>query len=75
MTDTYARLRDFIAKEMRMSQVYQPVMLMELLKRDGAASVEQIARVILERDPTQLEYFSQVVKNMVGRVLTKNRGC
>lgn len=57
-----------------MSQVYQPVMLMELLKHNGEASVTQIAQAILHKDPTQIEYFSEIVKNMVGRVLTKNRG-
>ena len=59
---------------MRMSQVYQPVMLIELLKNSGQASIEQIAQAILNKDPTQLEYFAEVVKNMVGKVLTRNRG-
>ncbi len=59
---------------MRMSQVYQPVMLMQLLKNNGKATVQQIAQAILDKDPTQIEYFSEIVKNMVGRVLTKNRG-
>ena len=57
-----------------MAQVYQPVMLIELLRNNGQASVTQIAKAILDRDPTQIEYFSEIVKNMVGRVLTKNRG-
>lgn len=70
----YETLHRFIAEEMRMSQVYQPVMLMELLKSNGTASVKQIAQAILDKDPTQVEYFSEIVKNMVGRVLTKNRG-
>jgi diadenosine tetraphosphate (Ap4A) HIT family hydrolase len=70
----FEALRQFILSEMRMSQVYQPVMLIELLKSDGEASIEQIAQAILNRDPTQIEYFSEIVKNMVGRVLTKNRG-
>jgi diadenosine tetraphosphate (Ap4A) HIT family hydrolase/5-methylcytosine-specific restriction endonuclease McrA len=68
------QLKHFIEKEMRMAQVYQPVMLIQLLKRGGSASVQQIAKAILDKDPTQLEYFSEIVKNMVGRVLTKNRG-
>jgi len=59
---------------MRMSQVYQPVMLMELLKNDGNATTTQIAQAILDKDPTQIEYFTEIVKNMVGKVLTKNRG-
>jgi len=67
-------LRNFISSEMRMSQVYQPVMLIELLKNNGEASVKQIAQAILDKDPTQIEYFSEIVKNMVGKVLTKNRG-
>ena len=57
-----------------MSQVYQPVMLMELLKNDGQASVTQIAQAILDKDPTQIEYFTEIVRNMVGKVLTNNRG-
>ena len=57
-----------------MSQVYQPVMLIELLKNGGKASVSNIAQAILNRDPSQIEYYSQVVKNMVGKVLTTNRG-
>jgi ATP adenylyltransferase len=67
-------LKKFIETEMRMSQVYQPVMLIELLRNNGEATVKQIAQSILDRDPTQIEYFTEIVKNMVGRVLTKNRG-
>lgn len=48
-------------------------MLIELLKSmEGRATVKDIAQAILNKDPTQVEYFSTVVKNMVGRVLTKN---
>ena len=70
----FEHLKHFIASEMRMSQIYQPLMLIELLKNNGSASVNQIAQAILNKDPTQIEYFSLVVKNMVGKVLTKNRG-
>ncbi len=70
----YQQLIKFISSEMRMSQVYQPVMLIEILRNNGQASVKQIAQAILDRDPTQIEYFSEIVKNMVGRVLTKSRG-
>ena len=59
---------------MRMAQIYQPLMLIELLKNNGSASVTQITQAILHKDPTQIEYFSLVVKNMVGKVLTKNSG-
>lgn len=71
---TYQELKKFITKDMRMAHVYQPVMLIELLKSHGRASVNQIAQAILNKDPTQIEYYSEIVKNMVGKVLTKNRG-
>lgn len=57
-----------------MSHIYQPVMLIELLKQNGKASVKDIAQAILNYDPTQVDYYSEIVKNMVGKVLTKNRG-
>lgn len=71
---TYDRLRQFISSDMRMSQVYQPVMLMELLRNKGSASASQIAQAILNKDPTQIEYFTEIVKNVVGDVLTRRRG-
>ena len=71
---TFENLKDFIIKDMSMSHIYQPVMLITLLKNKGSASVKEIAQSILNQDPTQIEYYSEVVKNMVGKVLTKNRG-
>lgn len=71
---TYDRLRRFILSEMQMAHVYQPVMLRELLKNSGRASVREVAQALLNKDPTQVEYFSLVVKRMVGKVLTNNRG-
>jgi len=70
----FRELHTFISEEMRMAQVYQPVMLKQLLENNGEATVQQIAQAILDKDPTQIAYFSEIVKNMVGRVLTKNRG-
>ena len=58
---------------MRMSHVYQPVMLIEILKRDGCASRENIARAILDYDPTQIDYYKKIVRDMVGDVLTRRR--
>lgn len=74
MSAIYEMLARFIRTEMRMSHIYQPVMLLELLQNRGSASVTDIARALLSRDPSQVEYYEQVTKNMVGRVLTANRG-
>lgn len=56
-----------------MSHVYQPVMIRELLRRGGTASTEVIARALLAEDRAQVDYYRLIVRNMVGRVLTKNR--
>jgi hypothetical protein len=65
---TYERLRDTIAKRMRMSHVYQPLMLMELLGRRSPAPAQDVARRILGEDVTQIDYYTERVKRMVGKV-------
>ena len=57
---------------MSMSHIYQPVMLIELLRKGGEASVRDVARSLLVEDISQLEYYDAITKNMVGDVLTKN---
>ena len=69
---TYLRLQDYIRRRMRMSHIYQPLMLMELLGRRSPAPARDIARRILGEDVTQIEYYTERVKRMVGRVLTGN---
>jgi ATP adenylyltransferase len=68
----YDRLADFVQNRMRMSHVYQPVMLMTLLRGGGRSSTDEIARSILAHDESQVEYYEDVTKNMVGRVLRKH---
>jgi ATP adenylyltransferase len=70
---TFSNLKKFIAEDMSMQHIYQPVMLIELLKNQGFASEEDIAKVILNRDPTQLDYYIDKVKNMVGKVLANRQ--
>ena len=57
-----------------MSHIYQPVMLMELLRKGGEASVSEIAKALLAHDQSQIEYYEQITKNMVGSVLTAKNG-
>ena len=65
-------LFDFIENRMRMSHIYQPVMIKALLEADGEASRTEIAEIILSHDFSQVEYYESVVANMVGRVLVNN---
>jgi hypothetical protein len=46
----FSNLLDFIQNRMRMSHIYQPVMLTTLLRNNGAASVRQIAQQFAQRD-------------------------
>ena len=46
---TYERLRDYIAKRMRMSPIDQPLMLLEQLSRRSPAPAKDVARRILGR--------------------------
>src|SRR5438270_1920037 len=71
---TYDQLTRFIRNDMRMSHGYQPVMIRELLHRNGSVYVNEIARALLSEDRSQIEYYEQITKNMVGRVLTQTRG-
>jgi hypothetical protein len=65
---TYERLRDTITKRMRVSHIYQPLKLMELLGRRSPAPAQDVARRILGEDVTQIDYYTERVKRMVGRV-------
>ena len=49
MSSPHERLGRFLDEQMRMSQVYQPVMLEVLLTRGGRASIRSIAEAIHER--------------------------
>jgi len=72
MTYSADQLKTYIAETMRMSHVYQPVMLRVLLEQGGSASLTDIARTLLSYDQSQVEYYELRTKNMVGRVLTAN---
>ena len=50
MTSSYDKLADFISSQMRMSHIYQPVMLAELLQLNGRASVTEIAKALLSHN-------------------------
>ena len=70
MSQQFDDLSDFIRNQMRMSHIYQLVMLMELLNRDGSASIRDVAKALLAEDISQIEYYERITKNMPGRVLT-----
>lgn len=69
---TVAQLEEYIRRSMRMSHIYQPVMLRVLLQNGGQADTETIAKALLSYDRSQVEYYEVRTKNMVGKVLAQN---
>ena len=69
---TFSNLKDFILNRMRMSHIYQPVMLMTLLKEGGVSSIETLSKSLLIEDKSQQEYYGNITRNMVGRVLNNH---
>ena len=68
----FSNLKDFILNRMRMSHIYQPVMLMTLLKEGGVSSIETLSKSLLIEDKSQQEYYGNITRNMVGRVLNNH---
>jgi len=54
---------------MRISHIYQPVMLLTLLYNAGRCHQQEIAKAILAHDPSQIDYYTYITTNMVGKVL------
>lgn len=66
----YSQLVEFISSRMRLSHIYQPVMMMTLLRNQGSATVEEIAKEFLVRDESQIDYYSHITKRMPSKVLS-----
>ena len=58
---TFSDFKDFLINRMRMSHIYQPEMLMTLLKNGGVASVESLVKDLLINDQSQMEYYENVI--------------
>lgn len=65
----YEELAQFIEKKMRMSHIYQPILLIQLLKNKGKCHEREIAKALLSNDESQIEYYTAITNNMVGKVL------
>jgi len=71
-SQTFLILYDFIDNKMRMSHVYQPLMLKALLESSGEAKTSNIAKSLLIEDTSQIDYYSLRIDTMVGKVLRRH---
>ncbi|NQT77358.1 MAG: HIT domain-containing protein [Bacteroidetes bacterium] len=68
----YEDLRSFIEKKMRMSHIYQPLLIKILVDSGGSATVRQLALCFLGYDESQIRYYESTLKSMPIKVLSKH---
>ena len=65
----YKELKEFIETKMRMSHIYQPLLIMTLLENDNAATLRQLAIEFVGRDEVMIEDYKKRIRNMPVKVL------
>jgi ATP adenylyltransferase len=68
----FQRLHAFLTGKMRMSHIYQPLMLRVLIENGGRAPLRRIAAAFLAKDESQLEYYEAITKAMPAKVLSNH---
>jgi ATP adenylyltransferase len=66
---TFKELYDFIDNKMRMSHIYQPLLIKTLVEAGGSATVRQLAQQFVIEDESQLQYYENTIKRMPVKVL------
>lgn len=66
------QLVEFMNTKMRMSHIYQPLLIRALVDAGGVATVRQLAREFLLQDESQLLYYEKRIKQMPVRVLSSH---
>jgi len=69
---SFAILEDFINNKMRMSHIYQPVFIKQLLIDNGRSTLKDIATSFLSYDKSQNEYYEHITKTMPSKILQKH---
>lgn len=69
---TSRELLGFLTSKMRMSHIYQPLLIRTLVARGGTATVRQIAKEFLAHDESQIDYYEHVAKVMPIPVLRRH---
>ena len=73
MTSTYKELKQFIEKKMVMSDIYQPVILLELIESENSASKEQLARALMAADVANMTRWQKILMRYPKQVLSEHK--
>ena len=69
---TFDELVEFIEHRMRMSHIYQPLLIRTLVDGGGSATLRQLALSFLAEDESQIRYYEDRIKTMPLKVLTRH---
>jgi len=68
----FHELKEFIIEKMRLSHIYQPLLIKTLVELGGSATIRQLAITFLQNDESQLLYYEKRLKEMPIKVLSKH---
>jgi ATP adenylyltransferase len=68
---TLDELLQFLRRDIRMSHIYQPVLIKTLLDNAGFCTRRQLALALLMQDESQIEYYEKRLRDMPLPVLKK----
>lgn len=71
MAKTFEELLEFIQEQMRMSHIYQPVLIRSLVDSGGIATVRQLALDMLSSDEAEVLRYEDRIKKMPLPVLRR----
>jgi diadenosine tetraphosphate (Ap4A) HIT family hydrolase len=69
---TFDQLIDFLTTKMKMSHIYQPLLVRSLVDAGGSATLRQLATYFLSQDESQLLYYEKRIKEMPLKILAKH---
>ena len=65
----FENLIEFLENQMKLSHIYQPLLIRCLVDADGSATLRQLANNFVLQDESQLDYYEDRIKKMPVRVL------
>ena len=68
----FEQLKTFVSDEMRLSHIYQPLLIRLLVDADGVSTVRSLAQALLLQDESQIRYYEKILKDMPLKVLRKH---
>jgi len=69
---TFEELRNFLASKMKMSHIYQPLLIKTLIESGGVSTIRQLATAFLSNDESQIMFYEKRLKEMPIKVLSKH---